>query len=142
MKHGVNITRGKLYWYGGDAHPQHQWTQAGTREYEVPLSNYADGTAYRIVVEAKMADDPEGWLSVWCNGVLWPKGEKWRPRGIWQGVETSNFTGVKYTHAPGSWVSLRNGFYRGTNSDASHRPTYQQSVTVTPHYLSPLPYRG
>lgn len=142
VKHGVKITRGKLHWYGGDAHPLHQWTQAQTREYEIPLADYTDGASYRIVVEAKMADHPDGWLSVWCNGVLWPRGEQWRPRGIWNGADTANYTGVKYTHAPGSWVSLRNGLYRGTNSTAADRPTYQQSVTVTPHYLSPPPYRA
>ena len=137
VKHGLKVTRGKLSWYGGDAHPLHGWTQAATREYDVPLADYQDGTAYRIVIEARMADHPDGWLTVWCNGVLWSKGERWRPRGIWSGVETTNYTGVKYTHAPGSWVAIRNGLYRGTNSASSDRPTYQQSVTITPHYLTP-----
>ena len=138
VKHGLKVTRGKLSWYGGDAHPLHQWTEAGTREYDVPLADYADGTPYRIVVEACAADHPDGWLSVWCNGVLWSKGEKWRPRGMWGGVETDNFTGVKYTHAPGSWVAIRNGLYRGTNSAEADRPTsYAQSVQVTPIYLTP-----
>lgn len=57
---------------------------------------------------------------------------------MWGGVETDNFTGVKYTHAPGSWVAIRNGLYRGTNSAEADRPTsYAQSVQVTPIYLTP-----
>lgn len=139
VKHGVKITRGKVFWYGGDAHPLHKWTAADSRAYEIPLADYADGSTYRIVVEAKMSDDPDGWISVWCNGVLWPVGERWRPQGQWNGAFNGNYVGVKYTHAADSYVSLRNGLYRGTNSAAADRPTTQQSVTVTPNYLTPSP---
>lgn len=139
VKHGCRIKGGKISWYGGDAHPQHQWTQAESRAYDVPLADYTDGTTYRIVVQARMSDHPDGWITVWCNGVLWPVGERWRPIGQWAGVENGNPVGVKYTQAAGSWVALRNGLYRGTNSAQADRPTYQQSVTVTPAYLTPDP---
>lgn len=137
VKHGIKVTKGKVYWYGGDAHPLHQWTQAESRAYEIPIADFVNGGSYKVVVEARMSDHPDGWISVWCNGALWPVGEKWRPQGQWLGEFNGKYTGVKYTHAPGSYVALRNGLYRGTNSDASHRPTTEQSVTVTPTYLTP-----
>ena len=41
---------------------------------------------------------------------------------------------------PGSWVAIRNGLYRGTNSAAADRPTsYAQSVQVTPICLTRTP---
>lgn len=138
VKHGLRVQKGTIDWYGGDAHPLHQWTEAGSYAYSIPLSSYQDGADYHIVIEAKCSDHPDGWFSVWCNGALWPVGEKWRPRGQWRGAWTSNFVGVKYTHAVGSAVTLRTGFYRGTNSDISHRPTYQQSVVTRPTYMTPL----
>ena len=81
VKHGVKIKKGVVHWYGGDAHPLHQWTQAESRAYEIPIADFVNGGSYKVVVEARMSDHPDGWISVWCNGALWPVGEKWRPQG-------------------------------------------------------------
>lgn len=122
----IGVRAGRLRLWGGAGHPAHDWN-GPNYAWDRPLTEFVDGRAYHVRVEAHLSTDPGlGRLSAWVDGKQVV--DDWVPKS-----PTGRLPGTIVPEQ--SDVHVRSGLYRGT--DKPHLPpTYEQDVTVRVRELS------